>query len=136
MTSATSAVQRFANVRRDEVPALLASVVFFLCVLTALQVIRPAREALGMRGGLDSVRWLFVGTAVVTLAVNPVFGFLVARFRRLTFIAATYLFFSASLLVFWGLLTFAPSGGGRCRAGSSTSGSASSTSSAPWSSGR
>jgi AAA family ATP:ADP antiporter len=104
----TSAFQRFANVRRDEVPALLASIVFFLCVLTALQVIRPAREALGMRGGLDAVRWLFVGTAVATLAVNPVFGFLVARFRRLTFIAATYVFFAASLLVFWGLLTFAP----------------------------
>ncbi|HSW29209.1 MAG TPA: Npt1/Npt2 family nucleotide transporter [Longimicrobiales bacterium] len=104
----TSAFQRFANVRRDEVPALLASVAFFLFVLTALQVLRPAREALGMRGGLDAVRWLFVGTAVVTLAVNPVFGFLVARFRRLTFIAATYFFFAASLLVFWGLLTFAP----------------------------
>ncbi|MHB1192784.1 MAG: NTP/NDP exchange transporter [Longimicrobiales bacterium] len=104
----TGALRRFANVRRDEVPALLASIAFFLCVLTALQVIRPAREALGMRGGLDAVRWLFVGTAVATLAVNPVFGFLVARFRRLTFIAATYVFFAASLLVFWGLLTFAP----------------------------
>ena len=104
----TTALQRFANVRRDEVPALLASIVFFLCVLTALQVIRPAREALGMRGGLDAVRWLFVGTAMATLAVNPVFGFLVARFRRLTFIAATYVFFAASLLVFWGLLTFVP----------------------------
>ena len=71
-------------------------------------VIRPAREALGMRSGLDTVRWLFVGTAVVTLAVNPAFGFLVSRFRRITFIAATYLFFAASLLVFWWLLAFAP----------------------------
>jgi AAA family ATP:ADP antiporter len=100
--------QRFANVRRSEVPALFASVAFFFCVLTALMVIRPAREALGMRSGLDTVRWLFVGTAVVTLAVNPVFGFLVSRFRRITFIAATYLFFAASLLVFWWLLVFAP----------------------------
>jgi ATP:ADP antiporter, AAA family len=99
----TEALQRFANVRRDEIPALLASMAFFFCVLTALMVIRPAREALGMRSGLDAVRWLFVGTAVVTLAVNPVFGFLVARFRRISFIAATYLFFGASLLVFWGL---------------------------------
>jgi ATP:ADP antiporter, AAA family len=104
----TEALQRFANVRRDEIPALLASVAFFFCVLTALMVIRPAREALGMRSGLDTVRWLFVGTAVVTLAVNPVFGYLVARFRRINFIAATYLFFGGSLLVFWGLLTFAP----------------------------
>jgi len=104
----TSFVQRFANVRRSEVPALLASMLFFMCVLTALQVIRPVRESLGMRSGLDAVRWLFVGTAVVTLAVNPVFGFLVARFRRLTFISITYLFFAGSLLVFWALLTFAP----------------------------
>jgi AAA family ATP:ADP antiporter len=104
----TFVLQRFANVRRREVPALLASVAFFFCVLTALMVVRPAREALGMRSGLDTVRWLFVGTAVVTLAVNPVFGFLVSRFRRITFIAATYLFFAASLLVFWWLLAFAP----------------------------
>src|SRR5690606_6397071 len=83
------------------------SVFFFFCVLSALMVIRPAREALGMRSGLDSVRWLFVGTAVVTLAVNPVFGHLVARYRRLWFIAATYLFFAASLMVFWALLTLA-----------------------------
>jgi AAA family ATP:ADP antiporter len=49
-----------------------------------------------------------VGTAVVTLAVNPVFGLLVSRFRRLVFINATYLFFAASLLVFYGLLVMAP----------------------------
>ncbi|HSM03483.1 MAG TPA: MFS transporter [Longimicrobiales bacterium] len=104
----TSVVSRFANVRREEVPALLASVLFFFCVLTALMVVRPAREALGMRSGLDTVRWLFVGTAVVTLAVNPVFGWLVSRFRTVTFIAATYLFFAAALLVFWWLITFAP----------------------------
>ena len=68
----TALLQRLANVRRSEVPGLLASVAFFFCVLTALMVVRPAREALGMRSGLDTVRWLFVGTAVVTLAVNPV----------------------------------------------------------------
>ena len=104
----TTFLQRFTNIRRDELPALVASVAFFFCVLSALMVIRPAREALGMRSGLDTVRWLFVGTAIVTLAVNPVFGFLVSRFRRISFIATTYVFFSASLLVFWGLLTFAP----------------------------
>jgi len=104
----TSVLSRFANVRKEEVPALLASVFFFFCVLSALMVVRPAREALGMRSGLDTVRWLFVGTAVVTLAVNPVFGWLVSKFRTTTFIAATYLFFGASLLVFWWLLTFAP----------------------------
>ena len=101
-------LERFTNVRRDEVPVLLASIVFFFCVLAAIQMLRPAREALGMASGLDTVRWLFVGTAVVTLAVNPAFGWMVTRFRRMTFIAATYVLFSASLLGFWALLTFAP----------------------------
>jgi len=104
----TTALQRLANVRPREVGPILASAFFFFCVLTALMVIRPARDALGMRSGLDAVRWLFIGTAVVTLLVNPVFGFLVSRFRRLTFIAFTYLFFGGSLVVFWGLLTFSP----------------------------
>jgi len=104
----TGFLQRFVNVRREEVASLLASAIFFFFVLTALMVIRPARDALGMRSGLDAIRWLFVGTAVVTLFVNPAFGFLVAKFRRLTFITLTYLFFALSLVGFWALLTLAP----------------------------
>jgi AAA family ATP:ADP antiporter len=101
-------LQRFTNIRRDEVGAVLAASAFFFCVLTALMVLRPARESIGMQSGLDAVRWLFVGTAVVTLLVNPPFGWLVSRFPRLFFIAATYLFFAASLCVFWGLIIVAP----------------------------
>lgn len=103
-----SFLERFTNVRRDEVPSLILSALFFFFVLTALMVVRPARESLGMQRGIEAIRWLFIGTAVVTLGVNPVFSFLVARFRRLTFIAMTYLFFAVSLLVFWAVLVFAP----------------------------
>jgi AAA family ATP:ADP antiporter len=71
-------------------------------------LIRPARDALGMQRGIEAVRWLFMGTALVTLLVNPVFGWLVARFRRLQFIAATYGFFAFGLLGFYLLLTVAP----------------------------
>ncbi|MGE0043862.1 MAG: NTP/NDP exchange transporter [Vicinamibacterales bacterium] len=104
----TSLLQRFVNIRREETAPVLMAGLFFLLVLTALMVIRPAREALGMQRGIESVRWLFVGTAVVTLAVNPVFGWMVSRFRRMVFISATYVFFAASLVVFWALLELAP----------------------------
>jgi ATP:ADP antiporter, AAA family len=104
----TATLQRLTNVRREEVAPVLAAGFFFFCILTALMVLRPARDALGMQRGMDAIRWLFIGTAIVTLAVNPVFGLLVSRFRRLTFITATYVFFAASLLVFYGLLTLAP----------------------------
>jgi ATP:ADP antiporter, AAA family len=104
----TDALNRILNVRRDEVAPVLAAAFFFFCILTALMVLRPAREALGMQRGIETIRWLFIGTAVVTLLVNPVFGLLVSHFRRLSFIAATYLFFAASLVVFYALLVFAP----------------------------
>jgi ATP:ADP antiporter, AAA family len=101
-------LQRFTNIRREEVAPVLVSAFFFFCILTALMVMRPARDALGMQQGMDAIRWLFIGTAVVTLLANPVFGLLVSRFRHLVFITATYAFFGASLLVFYGLLVLAP----------------------------
>ena len=104
----TSFLQRFLNVRRDEVAPLLVSAFYFCCILTAIGVMRPARDAIGMRGGLDAIRWLFIGTAVVTLAVNPMFGWLVSKFRRMVFIAVTYLVFAASLAGFFLLIEMAP----------------------------
>ena len=101
-------LQRFTQIRREEVAPALASALAFFFILTALMVLKPARESLGMQKGIETIRWLFVGTAVVTLAVNPVFGFLVSRFRRLVFINTTYLFFAASLLVFYALLVMTP----------------------------
>src|SRR5690554_5501276 len=101
-------IERTFNVRRDELAPVLTSAVFFFCILTALMILRPARDALGMQSGMDSIRWLFIGTAVVTLAVNPLFGWLVSRYTRLSFITATYCFFALSLLAFYGLLVFTP----------------------------
>jgi ATP:ADP antiporter, AAA family len=104
----TAIFQRIFNVRRDEVVPVLVAALFFFCVLTALMVLRPARDALGMQRGIEAVRWLFMGTAVVTLLVNPVFGLLVSRFRRLHFITATYVFFALTLLGFHLLMVLAP----------------------------
>ncbi|HYA45994.1 MAG TPA: MFS transporter [Burkholderiales bacterium] len=101
-------LQRFSNVRREEARPTLAAGLFFFCVLTALMVVRPAREALGMQRGIEAIRWLFLGTVVVTLMVNPVFGWLVSRFRRLAFVHATYLFFALGLVAFHALLVLAP----------------------------
>lgn len=101
-------VQELFNLRRGEWLPVVWSALFFFCILTALMVLRPAREALGMQRGIEAVRWLFIGTAVVTLMVNPLFGWLVSRFRRLQFIAATYGFFALSLVGFHVLLVSTP----------------------------
>lgn len=105
--------QTLFNLRPKELGPVLIASLFFFCVLTALMLLRPARDALGMERGIDGIRWLFIGTALVTLAVNPMYGWLVSRFRRLQFIGVTYGIFVLSLVGFWGLLMFAPSAVGQ-----------------------
>lgn len=104
----THVLQRVLNIRRDEVAPILAAAFYFFCVLTALMLLRPARDALGVQRGIDAIRWLFIGTAVVTFFVTPAFGFLVSRFRRLVFITLTYGFFALSLLGFYALIVLTP----------------------------
>jgi ATP:ADP antiporter, AAA family len=101
-------LERYFNVRREELAPILMAAGYFFCILTSLMVLRPARDALGMQDGIDTIRWLFMGTLVVTLLFNPVFGLLVSRFRRLTFITATYAFFALNLVLFAGLIVLAP----------------------------
>lgn len=103
-----AAVQRFMNVRRGEGGSIIAATLYFFCILTALQILRPTRDALGMQRGIDEIRWLFMITLVATLVVNPLFSLLVSRSRRLVFISVTHAFFAINLLLFWGLLIFAP----------------------------
>ena len=101
-------LQRWVNVREGETAPILLAALYFFCILTSLMVLRPAREALGMQRGIEAVRWLFMGTLVVTLALNPLFGLLVSRFRRMTFIAATHALFAANLVVFYLLIVMTP----------------------------
>ncbi|RPI01286.1 MAG: MFS transporter, partial [Zetaproteobacteria bacterium] len=63
----TGLLARLANIRREEALPTVVAGLFFFCVLTALMVLRPAREALGMQRGIEQIRWLFLATVVVTL---------------------------------------------------------------------
>jgi AAA family ATP:ADP antiporter len=101
-------VQILFNVRREEIAPVLIAALFFFCVMAALMVLRPARDALGMEHGMESMRRLIIVTAVATLAMYPLFGLLVGRLKRLQLVGTTYGFFALSLAGFWALMTFAP----------------------------
>jgi AAA family ATP:ADP antiporter len=106
-------LQILFDLRREEIGPVLIAALFFFCVLTAMMMLRPARDALGLEHGIESVRWLMGVTAVATLALNPLFGWLVGRLRRLPFVGATYGFLVLTLLCFRGLTTYAPAAVGQ-----------------------
>jgi AAA family ATP:ADP antiporter len=74
----------------------------FFSVLCGYFVLRPVRDEISVRAGVEQLPWLFTATFVATLLLVPLFGWIVARVRRRVIATATYALCSALLL-----LTFA-----------------------------
>lgn len=81
---------RVATVERDEIPAVLAAFGLFFCVLGGYFAVRPVRETVGTMLGRDRVADLFVTTWIASLAIVPLYGWIVGRFRRRVFLPWTY----------------------------------------------
>src|SRR6185503_15507276 len=95
------------DVRPAEVRALGWSWLFIFSVLFSYYILRPIRDEMGVAGGVENLQWLFTGTLIGMLAVNPPFAALVARLPRVKFIAISYRFFAANLLLFAAALHWA-----------------------------
>jgi AAA family ATP:ADP antiporter len=62
-------------------------------------MLRPIRGAVAANNS-DILHWLYTATFLSMLLLVPVFGFLVARFRRARFVPGIYLFFISNLAAF------------------------------------
>ena len=91
---------------------MLLSFVYFFFAMSAWFVLRPIRDEIAAASGVRNLPWLFLGTLGATLLFNPLYGALVVRFRVRTFIALTYHFFVANLLVFYLLMRLFEAGQG------------------------
>ncbi len=105
-------VSRILNIKKEERPLALLSAAYFFCILCGYYFLRPVRDAMGVARGMDELRWLFVGTAVVSLAFVLAFGGVVARTNRRRFIPIAYAFIIGCLIVFSGMLIADGAAGG------------------------
>jgi AAA family ATP:ADP antiporter len=80
-------------------PVLLAGVYFF-ALLAGMYLVRPLREEMGIRGGLDRLDRVFLLTFVVMLAAVPLSGWLFAKVPRGRAIPILYGFFALHLVGF------------------------------------
>ncbi|MGH8082591.1 MAG: NTP/NDP exchange transporter [Lysobacter sp.] len=102
-------------------PPLWWSLLYFFCLLCGYYVLRPVRDAMGASNDAATVfphamiEWaqshgialkdfvlqvLFTCTFVIMIALQPVYGALVARFPRRVFLPVVYVVFIACLLGF------------------------------------
>ena len=76
--------------------------VTFFSVLCGYFVLRPVRDEIGVRAGVESLPWLFTATFAATLLLVPLFGWIVARVQRRAIASATYAVCAGLLLLTYG----------------------------------
>lgn len=88
-------------VDRGEWPALLAAAAYYFCLLCSYYILRPVRDEMGVRGGVENMQWLFSATFAAMLVAVPLFAALATRFRRTRLIPLVYGLFLACIIGFW-----------------------------------
>jgi len=91
--------ERLVRVDQGEWPFLAIAFFYFFFLLGGYFMLRPIRGTVAANNS-EILHWLYTGTFLTMLAIVPVFGFLVSRFRRGQFIPAIYLFFLFNLVLF------------------------------------
>src|SRR4029453_7232776 len=78
------------SVERREVPSVVVAFFLFFCVLGGYFAVRPVRETVGTILGRDRVANLYVATWIVSLAIVPIYGAIVAKVRGSVFLPLFY----------------------------------------------
>ncbi len=97
-------LSRAVLVRRSELPGLVGGFLYFFFLLCSYYMLRPVRDEMGVRGGVENLQWLFTATFFAMLVAVPIFSALASRFPRRRLIPAVYGFFIACIFGFWGWL--------------------------------
>lgn len=92
-------IGRVALVEKHEMPAVTAAFLLFFCVLGGYFAVRPVRETVGTILGRDRVADLYIWTWVGSIAIIPIFGWMVGRLKRSICLPLIYGFVAVSLAV-------------------------------------
>ncbi len=91
---------KLVTIEEGEWRATLLAFVFFFFLLASYFILRSIRDALGVQAGVGTLKYLFTGTLLSTLALQPLFAMLVARVPVRRFIPFVYRCFAACLVFF------------------------------------
>jgi len=94
-------IQKSVNVHDDELLSLIYSFTYFFFLLASYYILRPLRDEMGIRGGIDNLQWLFTGTFLTILVVVPIYAAIISKFSHKKFLPWTYHFFASNIIVFW-----------------------------------
>ncbi len=97
-------LRRLVDVRGEERPALGWSFAYGVALMWSYYALRPIREEMGIRGGVERLHESFLATFLVMLLAVPAFSALMARVPRARAIPVVYRLVLAVILAFAALV--------------------------------
>lgn len=83
-------LSRLAPIEPAETAAVVAAFFLFFFMWSGYFAVRPVRETIGTIIGRDQLADIWIITSIVSVLIIPVYGAVVARFRRSTFLPWAY----------------------------------------------
>lgn len=83
-------LNRIAPMETREAPAVVAAFLLYFCFMAGYFAVRPVRETVGTIIGRDRTADLWLVTWAASLIIVPLYGVIVARFRRSVFLPMIY----------------------------------------------
>lgn len=59
---------------RSELPGLLGGFLYYFLLLCSYYMLRPVRDEMGVRGGVENLQWLFTATFAGMLVAVPIYA--------------------------------------------------------------
>ena len=83
-------LSRLAPIQPAEMAAVIAAFFLFFFMWSGYFAVRPVRETIGTIIGRDKLADIWIITSIVSVLIIPVYGVVVARFRRSVFLPWAY----------------------------------------------
>ena len=101
MTAIHSFFGKVFSLKEGELKLLMLSFGFIFVLFSSYALLRPMRDALGLEGGKDELKWLFLATFLSCIVASLVLMWLSTRVKRRFYADFVFVFFALNLIGFY-----------------------------------
>lgn len=101
MTQIHSFFGKIFSLKESEFKLLALSFGFIFVLFSSYALLRPMRDALGLEGGKDELKWLFLATFLSCIVASLVLMWLSTRVKRRFYADFVFIFFALNLIGFY-----------------------------------
>lgn len=95
---------RILSLKEGELKLLALSCGFIFLLFSSYAILRPMRDALGLEGGKDELKWLFLATFIICILASLSLMWLSGKIKRRFYADCVFVFFALNLIIFYILM--------------------------------